>query len=179
MLLNLANGGKNWTKEEIQERLSSEVQPVTDGVAAPSFLSAKQRKEFDRIAAQLQKLNIMGETDVDALARYVTAQTLYELTSKKMRTAMRTMEDLEAADRAMQIIQSKPQGEGMLDALRIVYMSKPDRTMKRGEIAARAQAAAEEIHVDIATVYRWLWMARRLFAQERGLRVKDASSAGV
>lgn len=48
-----------------------------------------------------------------------------------------------------------------------------------GEIAARAQAAAEEIHVDIATIYRWLWMARRLFAQERGLRVKDASSAWV
>ena len=89
------------------------------------------------------------------------------------------LEDLEAADRAMQIIQSKPQGEGMLDALRIVYMSEPGRPIKRGEIAARAQAAAEEIHVDIATVYRWLWMARRLFAQERGLRVKDASSAGV
>ena len=89
------------------------------------------------------------------------------------------LEDLEAADRAMQIIRSKPQGEDMLDALRIVYMSEPDRPMQRGEIAARAQAAAEEIHVDIATIYRWLWMARRLFAQERGLRVKDASSAGV
>lgn len=98
---------------------------------------------------------------------------------KSMEEKRAVLEDLEAADRAMQIIQSKPQGEGMLDALRIVYMSEPDRPIKRGEIAARAQAAAEEIHVDIATVYRWLWMARRLFAQERGLRVKDASSAGV
>lgn len=89
------------------------------------------------------------------------------------------LEDLAAADRAMQIIENKSQGAGMLDALRIVYMSEPDRPMKRSEIAARAQAAAEECHVDIATIYRWLWMARRLFAQERGLRVKDASSAGV
>lgn len=85
MLLNLANGGKNWTKEEIQERLSSEVQPVTDGIAAPSFLTAKQKKEFDRIAAQLQKLKIMGETDCDTLARYVVAQELYAQAVKDLR----------------------------------------------------------------------------------------------
>ena len=85
MLLNLANGGKNWTKEEIQERLSNEVQPVTDGIAAPSFLTAKQKKEFDRIAAQLQALKIMGETDCDTLARYVVAQELYTQAVKDLR----------------------------------------------------------------------------------------------
>lgn len=85
MLLNLATGGKNWTKDEIQERLSSEVQPVTDGIAAPSFLTAKQKKEFDRIAAQLQKLKIMGETDCDTLARYVVAQELYANAVKDLR----------------------------------------------------------------------------------------------
>lgn len=85
MLLNLANGGKNWTQEEIRERLSSEVQPVTDGIAAPSFLTAKQKKEFDRIAAQLQKLKIMGETDCDTLARYVVAQDLYAQAVKDLR----------------------------------------------------------------------------------------------
>lgn len=77
MLLNLANGGKNWTKEEIKERLDSEVQPVTDGIEAPSSLTAKQKKEFDRIAGQLQKLKVMGETDCDTLGRYVVAQELY------------------------------------------------------------------------------------------------------
>lgn len=85
MLLNLANGGKNWTKEEIQDRLSSELQPVTDEIAAPSFLTAKQAKEFDRIAAQLQKLGIMGETDCDTLARYVVAQELYANAVKDLR----------------------------------------------------------------------------------------------
>lgn len=89
MLLNLANGGKNWTKEEIEERLSSEVQPVTDGIAAPSFLTAKQKTTFDRIAGQLQKLEIMGETDCDTLARYVVAQSLYEQAVKDLRAVQK------------------------------------------------------------------------------------------
>lgn len=83
--LNLALGGKHWTKEEIAERLSSEVQPQTDGIAAPSYLTAKQKKQFNLIAGQLQRLGIMGETDNDALARYITAQDLYEQAVKEMR----------------------------------------------------------------------------------------------
>lgn len=90
MLLNLATeGGKHWTKEEIQERLSSELQPVTDGIAAPSFLTPKQKKEFNRIAEQLQRLGIMGETDCDTLARYIVAQELYTQAVKDLRTAQK------------------------------------------------------------------------------------------
>lgn len=85
MLLNLATGGKNWTKAEIEERLSSEVQPVTDGIAAPPYLTAKQKKQFNTIADQLQRIGIMGETDCDTLARYITAQGLYEQAVKDLR----------------------------------------------------------------------------------------------
>lgn len=89
----LAKGKKHLTKDEIAARLAAEVQPRTDDMAAPGYLTAAQKKRFVKLAGQLQKIKIMGETDVDALARYVTAQTLYELTSKKMRTSMRTMDD--------------------------------------------------------------------------------------
>jgi P27 family predicted phage terminase small subunit len=85
ILLNLATGGKNWTKAEIEERLRSEVQPVTDGIAAPPYLTAKQKKQFDTIADQLQRIGIMGETDCDTLARYITAQGLYEQAVKDLR----------------------------------------------------------------------------------------------
>lgn len=83
--LNLAVGGKHWTKEEIEERMSSEVQPVTDGIAPPPYLTAKQRKQFETIADQLQRIGIMGETDCDTLARYITAQGLYEEAVKDLR----------------------------------------------------------------------------------------------
>ena len=83
--LNLALGGKHWTKEEIEERKRSEVQPVTDGIAAPSYLTAKQKKQFNIIADQLMRIGIMGETDNDTLARYITAQELYEQAVKDLR----------------------------------------------------------------------------------------------
>ena len=74
----MAKGKKHFTKAEIKERLASEVQPCTEDIVAPAFLTTVQKKEFDKLAGQLQKINIMGETDVDALARYITAQSLYE-----------------------------------------------------------------------------------------------------
>ena len=83
--LNLAVGGKHWTKDEIRERMNGEIQPETDGIAAPSYLTAKQKKQFNIIADQLQRIGIMGETDNDTLARYITAQGLYEQAVKDLR----------------------------------------------------------------------------------------------
>jgi P27 family predicted phage terminase small subunit len=81
----VANGRKHLTKAETEERRQRELKPRTEEITAPSYLTAKQKKEFDKIANQLQKLNIMGETDVDALARYITAQGLYEQAVKDIR----------------------------------------------------------------------------------------------
>ena len=83
----IANGKKNLTKAEIQERRDSEVKPITDNIIAPSYLTKKQKEEFVEIAEQLQKLKIMGETDVDALARYILARDLYVKITKQMRKA--------------------------------------------------------------------------------------------
>ena len=80
-----AKGKKHLTKAEKAERQASEVQPCVDGIAAPSYLTAAQRKQFDKLAGQLQKIKIMGETDVDTLARYITAQALYEQSVKDLR----------------------------------------------------------------------------------------------
>ena len=81
----MAKGAKHLTKQEIKERMSSEVQPCTDGIAAPSYLTSKQKKQFNTIAAQLDRIGIMGETDCDTLARYITAQDFYEQAVKDLR----------------------------------------------------------------------------------------------
>lgn len=101
MRLNLATGGKHWTKEEIEQRLDSEVRPVTEGIAAPSFLTAKQKKEFNRIAGQLQRLEVMGETDCDTLARYIVAQELYVQAIKDVQLVRKDMPKDLAADGLM------------------------------------------------------------------------------
>jgi P27 family predicted phage terminase small subunit len=81
-----ARGSKHLTKAEIQERQEREIKPITDNIIAPDYLTKKQKDEFYRIADQLKKLKILGETDVDALARYITANDFYINAVKKMRT---------------------------------------------------------------------------------------------
>ena len=81
----MAKGKKNLTQKEIYDRLNSEPRPCTDEIAAPSYLTAAQKKQFDKIAGQLKKLGNMGETDVETLARYITAQGLYEQAVKDLR----------------------------------------------------------------------------------------------
>ena len=82
----IANDKKHLTKEEIEQRRASEIKPCIDKIEAPPYLTKKQKQEFHEIADQLKKLNIMGETDVDALARYITSRDLYISAVKKLRS---------------------------------------------------------------------------------------------
>lgn len=80
----IAKGKKNLTKAEIQERQNSELKPITDNIFPPVYLNKKQKEEFKIYADQLQKLKIIGETDVDALARFVISRDLYIKLSKQI-----------------------------------------------------------------------------------------------
>lgn len=127
-----ARGKKHLTKAEIAERQSNEVQPVTDGIAAPPFLTAKQKKEFCRIAAQLKKLKIMGETDCDTLARYVVAQDLYAQAVKDLRDAQRVRP--QKADDLAQTLESMVEWTAMVNKLD----KRIDRYFKQATTAAAA-----------------------------------------
>lgn len=79
-----AKGAKHLTKAEKAEREAREVKPCTDDITPPGYLSKKQKDEFNRIAAQLMKLKILGETDVDTLARYILARDTYIKLTKQI-----------------------------------------------------------------------------------------------
>lgn len=73
----LAINKKHFTKKEREERAEEELKvPFTD-VAPPSYLSAKQKKEFADYASKLVALNIFTELDADILAQFIIARTLY------------------------------------------------------------------------------------------------------
>lgn len=67
------------TKSEIQKRKKQEdaVRGFSDNISAPSYLTAAQKKEFDRLAAELVRLNIFSNLDVDSLARYIDSKFQY------------------------------------------------------------------------------------------------------
>lgn len=89
----LAKGNKHFTKAEIKERLSNEVDILTDNIAPPPYLTKKkQRDEFNKIAQQLQALKIMSETDVDTLARYILSRDLYVKLTKQITSSKEILE---------------------------------------------------------------------------------------
>lgn len=112
----IANGKKHLTKQEIAEKRAREVRPCTDDITPPSYLSKTQKREFEKIAGQLNKLKIMGETDVDALARYILAKDLYIKLTKQL-SKKEIVEDPIALDK---------------------YMKNQDRAFKQCHTAAKA-----------------------------------------
>lgn len=95
----IAKGKKNLTKAEIAGRRAVEVAPCSDDLSAPGYLTSKQKKHFDKLAGQLNKIKIMGETDVDTLARYVVAETAYEEAVRELRRLAKDRpKDREAED---------------------------------------------------------------------------------
>lgn len=81
----VAKGSKHLTKAEIKDRQAQEVKPITDNIEPPGYLTKKQKDEFYKLSNQLEKLKIMGETDTDALARYIVANDFYINAVKQLR----------------------------------------------------------------------------------------------
>ncbi|PGB51836.1 phage terminase small subunit P27 family [Bacillus anthracis] len=67
------------TKSEKNRREKQEeaLRGYTDKIEAPSYLTAAQKKEFDALAAELVRLKIFSNLDVDSLARYVDSKDQY------------------------------------------------------------------------------------------------------
>lgn len=82
----ISNGKKHLTKKEIEERKNTEIKAKNDNIAAPDYLTAKQKKEFEKISEELMSINIMTNLDCDLLARFIISNDLYIKFTKKLKT---------------------------------------------------------------------------------------------
>ena len=89
-----AKGKKHLTKSEIETRTNSEVHPNTDNIKPPKYLTKEQKKRFRTLSKELEALDIMGNTDCDALARYIIAEDMYIKITEKLTVAMNGTEYL-------------------------------------------------------------------------------------
>jgi hypothetical protein len=56
-------------------------------------------------------------------------------------------------------------------AIEIVYFADADKPLQKGDISMRVHKAELEIPASERQIYYWLSKARRMFAEERGLRI--------
>lgn len=73
----LIKGKKHLTKKEIEERKSREIKAPADKIRAPSYLPKELKTEFNKIAKELTRIEIMTNLDIDALARFIIARKMY------------------------------------------------------------------------------------------------------
>jgi P27 family predicted phage terminase small subunit len=76
------------TKEEKKKRLEHEdkMRGFTDNVSPPDYLTASQKREFEKLAKELIRLEIFSNLDVDSLARYIDSRDQYISLVKKIRS---------------------------------------------------------------------------------------------
>ncbi|MFT8889465.1 MAG: hypothetical protein ABF904_11690 [Ethanoligenens sp.] len=58
-------------------------------------------------------------------------------------------------------------------AVRMVYFADADKPLEKGSISARVHQAELEIPASERQIYYWLNQARKIFAEERGLRIEN------
>ena len=139
----ISKGKKNLTKAEIEKRRATEVQPSTDGIAAPDYLTAAQKKHFIKLAGQLTKIKVMGETDCDTLARYVVAETQYQAAVKEQRKL--------AKERPKQDDPKLPEPADYYKALEFWYVAVDAADKRQERYYKQASALARDLGLTISS----------------------------
>lgn len=83
----MLNGRKHLTKAEIQERKETEIHAACDAVTPPTYLTAKQKKEFTKTASELLDIGVMSNLDIDSLAGFFVARDEYLKLTKILKKA--------------------------------------------------------------------------------------------
>lgn len=91
-----------------------------------------------------------------------------------MQERVTELADLEAVETTLKIC-----GPDVRRAVEMVYFYKPYEALEWGDIKDRVHYAEIHIPASESTIYRWLKIARILFAEERGLRVKDTDKRKI
>ena len=81
------------------------------------------------------------------------------------------VKDMEAVELTMAELQASIRYYDCVQTINIVYFKDAEKELYKGDIHNRVHAAGIEIPASENTIYRWLAIARKLFAEKRGLRV--------
>lgn len=90
---------------------------------------------------------------------------------KAIETRAAELADIEAVDRVFAILDKSYQGCYIKQAIELVYFKDSKKDLTWGDITDRVNKAGMTIPASRAQIFRWLREARKLFAQERGLRL--------
>ncbi|MBO1003748.1 phage terminase small subunit P27 family [Pseudogracilibacillus auburnensis] len=135
------------TKEEIKKREEHEVsmRGDVDNIIAPSYLTIKQKEEFDLLAVELVKLDIFSNLDVDNLARYIDSRDQYIKITRSLR-AMKTTEKV-----LVETGKLDEHGKEILKEVTIANKSYGDLQRVRNTLFTECRSAAGDLGLSITS----------------------------
>lgn len=113
----------------------------------------ESKKEFYRSGSGMS-------ADATAYALQKAEDVIHEMEAE--------LRDILAVERTM-----KRLDKNQKKAVEIVYFIDPEKPLERGEITNRVHKAELEIPASEQSVYKWLRVARKIFSEERGLRISE------
>lgn len=85
-----AEGSRHYTKDELAERESREIQaPETEKVKPPDYLTGSLVREFNKLAPVLVKMGVLSSVDGDVLGQYLIAKQQYVSATNQVTVALR------------------------------------------------------------------------------------------
>ena len=131
----------------------------------PTYDQLRDKLIADAAASSGERLNVKSGISKPTEAQIMAAE-------KQLENAEGQLMDILAVIRTIEILQKRRDGDLIFRCLKLVYFAEPKREPDRGEISDRVQYVSYNEHVGERTVYRKLYVARRIFATERKLNTK-------
>ena len=149
------------------------------------FYARSGKPTYEELKAHIYEQALESEKREITHSGNISKPTEYAVINAQRALAERQGEllDVLAVDRVMKILSGAAQdllsiyGNTVRFCIRrtieIVYFTDADRPLQKGDITERVHKAELDISASEMSIYRWLAKARRMFAEERGLRFKN------
>jgi P27 family predicted phage terminase small subunit len=93
-----AEGNKGrYTKAELERRRDAEIKPDSDNIRCPSWLKGEGKKEWERIAGELEELGLLTNIDIGSLAICCDAYGKYVVATRQIKNKELLLEHVNAA----------------------------------------------------------------------------------
>lgn len=125
--------------------------------------AASARKKADSYLLNWEGSGHFGPEDASPLISLETLKTNLDA----------ELADVQAVENTLRILRARPEGREILRAIETVYFFSPHSPQAKRDITDRVRCASLEIPVSERTIYYYLSLARKIFAQQRGLRTEQ------
>ncbi|PHV72171.1 hypothetical protein CS063_01465 [Sporanaerobium hydrogeniformans] len=133
---------------------------------------ARLGKTFEQVKEEIYKEAIEKSKNNDIKTNNICSPTELAMmrADKAVIEKKGELEDILAVEETLKQLAYEYNGSDIKKVVQLVYFENPSEEIERNEFTRRVIYAANQIHCDERTVYRYLGKARSIFAENRGLR---------